>query len=121
MAQVMVRTGAWLSLRAAGRGCQCAIVSSGVIRAMVIQLLDAPVSAFQRIDILPLSMTVLRSLTGLCFKDYVHHWRNVSVIIFIDHKGTITLNLDFDRRRFCTADTVIHTGCGFVYWYTINE
>lgn len=61
IAQVMVRTGAWLSLRVAERGCQCVIVSSAVIRAMVIQLLEAPVSAFQRIDILPLSKTVLRS------------------------------------------------------------
>lgn len=61
IAQVMVRTGSWLSRRVAERGEQCAVVSSGVIRAMVIQLLDAPVSAFQRIDILPLSMTVLRS------------------------------------------------------------
>lgn len=61
IAQVMARTGTWLSLHVADRGCQCAIVSSGVIRAMVVRLLDAPASAFQRIDILPLSVTTLRS------------------------------------------------------------
>jgi broad specificity phosphatase PhoE len=61
MAQVMARTGTWLPQRVAERECQCAIVSSAVIRAIVIQLLDAPVSAFQLIDILPLSVTTLRS------------------------------------------------------------
>ncbi|UDJ81471.1 histidine phosphatase family protein [Kosakonia oryzae] len=59
--QVMARTGRWLSLRVAERGCQCAIVSSTVIRAIVIQLLDAPASSFQLIDIQPLSMTQLSS------------------------------------------------------------
>lgn len=61
IAQVMARAGAWLSLRVAEQGCQCAIVSSAVIRAIVIQRLGAPVSAFQQIDIQPLSMTLLRS------------------------------------------------------------
>lgn len=61
VAQVMMRTAAWLSQRVADRGCQCAIVSPAVIRAIIIHLLDAPVGAFQRIDIHPLSMTVLRS------------------------------------------------------------
>lgn len=61
IAQVMDRAGTWLSVRAADRGGQGAIVSSAVIRAIVIQLLNAPVSAFQLIDIQPLSVTMLRS------------------------------------------------------------
>ncbi|WP_244316634.1 histidine phosphatase family protein [Kosakonia arachidis] len=61
IAQVMARTRTWLSQRIADQGCQCAIVSSAVIRAIVIQLLDAPASSFQLIDIHPLSMTLLRS------------------------------------------------------------
>lgn len=61
IAQVMARTGTWLSQRVADRGAQCAIVSSAVIRAIVIHLLDAPVSSFQLIDIHPLSMILLRS------------------------------------------------------------
>lgn len=59
--QVMARTKKWLSLRVAERGCQCAIVSSAVIRAIVIQLLSAPASSFQLIDIQPLSITQLSS------------------------------------------------------------
>lgn len=60
VAQLLVRTGAWLSGRITGRQPQCAIVSAAVIRAMVIGLLGAPVSAFQLIDIAPLSLTTLR-------------------------------------------------------------
>lgn len=59
--QVMARTGTWLSLMVSEQGHQCAIVSSAVIRAIVIQLLDAPASSFHLIDIQPLSMTQLSS------------------------------------------------------------
>lgn len=61
IAHVMARVEMWMSLRVADRGCQCAIVSSAVIRAIVIQLLNAPVNAFPLIDIHPLSRTLLRS------------------------------------------------------------
>ncbi|MDE1188045.1 MAG: histidine phosphatase family protein [Pantoea sp.] len=60
MAQLVARTGAWLSGSIADRQPQCAIVSAVVIRAMVIGLLGAPASAFQLIDIAPLSITTLR-------------------------------------------------------------
>lgn len=61
IAQVMARTGIWLSRRVSDRGIHCAVASSTVIRAIVIQILDAPASSLQLIDILPLSTTLLRS------------------------------------------------------------
>ncbi|QGY32755.1 histidine phosphatase family protein [Pantoea cypripedii] len=60
VAQLVLRTGEWLSGRVAERQPQCAIVSAAVIRAVVIGLLGAPVSAFRLIDIAPLSITTLR-------------------------------------------------------------
>ncbi|MBP2200270.1 histidine phosphatase family protein [Pantoea cypripedii] len=60
VAQLLARTDSWLSGYVADRQPQCAIVSAAVIRAMVIGLLGAPVSAFQLIDIAPLSITTLR-------------------------------------------------------------
>lgn len=61
IAAVIFRTSEWLSRNAGVQGYHCAIASAAVIRAMITGLLDAPLSAFQRIDIAPLSRTILTS------------------------------------------------------------
>ncbi len=58
---IISRTGEWLSRNAGAQEHHCVIVSAAVIRAMITGLLDAPFSAFQRIDIAPLSRTILSS------------------------------------------------------------
>ncbi|ADU72713.1 histidine phosphatase family protein [Pantoea sp. At-9b] len=59
--QLMLRCEAWLAQHVAERGQHCAVVSSAIIRAMVVSLLGAPVRAFNAIDVHPLSVTELRS------------------------------------------------------------
>ncbi|ERK05846.1 putative phosphotransferase protein [Pantoea sp. AS-PWVM4] len=59
--QLMVRCEGWLTQCVALRGLHCVIVSSAVIRAMVVTVLGAPPHAFNAIDIHPLSVTQLRS------------------------------------------------------------
>lgn len=61
IAAVILRTGEWLSRNAGVQGHHCAIASAAVIRSMITGLLDAPLIAFQRIDIAPLSRTILTS------------------------------------------------------------
>lgn len=59
--QLSERTGRWLLMQTAERGMQSAVVSPAVIRAMIIHLLAAPAGSFSLIDLLPLSVTTLRS------------------------------------------------------------
>ncbi|MGE9552875.1 histidine phosphatase family protein [Erwinia amylovora] len=58
---IISRTGEWLSRNAGAKHDHCVIASAAVIRAMIMSLLDAPSGAFQRIDIAPLSRTILTS------------------------------------------------------------
>lgn len=55
------RTGEWLSQKVGEGEHHCAIVSAPVIRAMIIGLLNVPVSAQRRLDIASLSRTILTS------------------------------------------------------------
>lgn len=61
IAAIISRTSEWLSRNAGVQGDHCAIASAAVIRAIITGLLDAPSSAFQRIDIAPMSRTILTS------------------------------------------------------------
>nr|WP_234480319.1 histidine phosphatase family protein [Erwinia sp. S38] len=61
IAAIISRTSEWLLQHESLQGHHCAIASASVIRAIITGLLDAPLSAFQRIDIAPLSRTILTS------------------------------------------------------------
>lgn len=61
IAAIISRTNEWLSRNAGVQGSHCAITSAAVIRAIITGLLDAPLSAFQRIDLAPMSKTILTS------------------------------------------------------------
>jgi broad specificity phosphatase PhoE len=56
VAQVRARAAAWLS----GTGTTVAVTHAAVIRALVVDVLGAPGTAFWRIDVPPLTRTVLR-------------------------------------------------------------
>ncbi|WP_336749944.1 histidine phosphatase family protein [Pantoea vagans] len=58
---IISRTSEWLSRNVGVQAHHYVIVSAAVIRAIITGLLDAPSSAFQRIDIAPLSRTILTS------------------------------------------------------------
>jgi broad specificity phosphatase PhoE len=55
------RVSGWLDAQHAGRGRMIAVTHGAVIRAAVISILDAPASAFWRIDIEPLGSIELTS------------------------------------------------------------
>jgi broad specificity phosphatase PhoE len=58
------RVGGWLSSRAADGQRVVAVTHAGVIRAALVRALDAPVQAFWRFDVAPLSRTVLHAHDG---------------------------------------------------------
>jgi broad specificity phosphatase PhoE len=58
------RVGGWLSTRAADGQRVVAVTHAGVIRAALVRALDAPVQAFWRFDVAPLSRTVLHAHDG---------------------------------------------------------
>jgi broad specificity phosphatase PhoE len=58
------RVGGWLSVRVADGQRVVAVTHAGVIRAALVRALDAPVQAFWRFDVAPLSRTVLHAHDG---------------------------------------------------------
>jgi broad specificity phosphatase PhoE len=58
------RVNAWLAARAGRGGRTLAVTHAGVIRAAIVVALGAPAQAFWRIDIAPLSHTVLHEHDG---------------------------------------------------------
>jgi broad specificity phosphatase PhoE len=55
------RVGGWLERIRVGAGTTGAVTHAGVIRAAVVLALEAPLAAFWRIDVAPLSLTELHS------------------------------------------------------------
>lgn len=60
IARLRQRVSAWMAQQARERGHTLAISHAAVIRAAVIEVLDAPAEAFWHVDIEPLSLTDLR-------------------------------------------------------------
>jgi broad specificity phosphatase PhoE len=58
------RVGGWLEARSGDGARTVAVTHAGVIRAALVHALDAPVQAFWRFDIAPLSRTVLHAHDG---------------------------------------------------------
>jgi broad specificity phosphatase PhoE len=58
------RVGAWLDRQAALTGRVLAVTHGGVIKAAVVHALDAPLEAFWRVDVAPLSATELHAHDG---------------------------------------------------------
>jgi broad specificity phosphatase PhoE len=58
------RVGGWLEARSGDGARTVAVTHAGVIRAALVRALDAPVQAFWRFDIAPLSRTVLHAHEG---------------------------------------------------------
>jgi broad specificity phosphatase PhoE len=58
------RVGAWLDQQATIDGGAVAITHGGVVKAAVVRVLGAPISAFWRIDAAPLSITELHAHDG---------------------------------------------------------
>jgi broad specificity phosphatase PhoE len=58
------RVGGWLEARSGDGARTVAVTHAGVIRAALVHALDAPVQAFWRFDIAPLSRTVLHAHEG---------------------------------------------------------
>ena len=61
---LLERVGGWLSARAGDGERVVAVTHAGVIRAAVVCALDAPPLAFWRLDVAPLSRTVLHAHEG---------------------------------------------------------
>jgi broad specificity phosphatase PhoE len=61
---MLARVRAWLTVQASGSGTAVAITHAGVVKAAVVAALDAPPSAFWRIDVAPLSITELHAHDG---------------------------------------------------------
>jgi broad specificity phosphatase PhoE len=64
LAQVLARVRGWLDAQAGLSGTAVAITHAGVVKAAVVAALDAPPSAFWRIDVAPLSVTELHAHDG---------------------------------------------------------
>lgn len=60
-AHLLARSAAWLAERVDIPGFHCAVVPAAVIRAMIVEVLGAPLRSFARIDIHPLSIVELHS------------------------------------------------------------
>jgi broad specificity phosphatase PhoE len=60
----LTRVRTWLSEQAHHRGTAIAITHAGVVKAAVVTALDAPATAFWRIDVLPTSITELHAHDG---------------------------------------------------------
>jgi broad specificity phosphatase PhoE len=58
------RVAAWLDDQAAGQGVAAAITHGGVVKAALVHAVGAPLSAFWRMDVAPLSVTELRAHDG---------------------------------------------------------
>jgi broad specificity phosphatase PhoE len=58
------RVAAWMATAAAGTGFLVAVVDAGVVKAAVCEALDAPLSAFWRLDVAPLTATELHARGG---------------------------------------------------------
>jgi broad specificity phosphatase PhoE len=58
------RVGGWLEARSGDGARTVAVTHAGVIRAALVRALDAPVQAFWRFDVAPLSRTVLHAHDG---------------------------------------------------------
>jgi broad specificity phosphatase PhoE len=58
------RVGGWLDEQAAANGKTLAITHGGVVKACVVRALGAPLDAFWRIDVAPLSVTELHAHDG---------------------------------------------------------
>lgn len=58
------RVAAWLDAQSALGGGAVAVTHGGVVKAAVVHALDAPLSAFWRVDVAPLSVTELHAHDG---------------------------------------------------------
>ena len=61
---LLARVRAWLEEQAALDGTAIAITHGGVVKAAVVAALDAPPSAFWRVDVSPLAITELHAHDG---------------------------------------------------------
>lgn len=59
-----LRVGLWLDAQAALDGNAVAITHGGVVKAALVRALDAPIAAFWRLDVSPLSITELHAHDG---------------------------------------------------------
>ncbi len=60
----VARVAAWLDRQAELDGCAVAIAHGGVVKAALVHALAAPVAAFWRVDVAPLSITELHAHDG---------------------------------------------------------
>lgn len=58
------RVGRWLDAQSTADGGAVAITHAGVVKAAVVHALDAPLSAFWRVDVAPLTLTELHAHDG---------------------------------------------------------
>ena len=61
---LLARVARWLEARAGDGGRVVAVTHAGPIRAAVVQVLGAPPEAFWRLDVEPLSRTLLHARDG---------------------------------------------------------
>jgi broad specificity phosphatase PhoE len=64
LAALLARIGEWLAAQARLDGTAIAVTHAGVVKAAVVTALDAPTSAFWRIDVSPTSITELHAHDG---------------------------------------------------------
>jgi broad specificity phosphatase PhoE len=64
LAALLARIGEWLAAQARLDGTAIAVTHAGVVKAAVVTALDAPPSAFWRIDVSPTSITELHAHDG---------------------------------------------------------
>ena len=64
LSQVLARVRGWLAAQASSTGTAVVVTHAGVVKAAVVAALDAPPSAFWRIDVAPLSVTELHAHDG---------------------------------------------------------
>jgi len=58
------RVRSWLGSQAGGEGCTFAVTHGGVVKAAIVEALGAPLQAFWRIDVAPLTLTELHAHDG---------------------------------------------------------
>jgi broad specificity phosphatase PhoE len=64
LATFAARVGRWLDAQALEDGIAAAITHAGVVRAALVHLLRAPIEAFWRLDVAPLTITELHAHDG---------------------------------------------------------
>jgi broad specificity phosphatase PhoE len=64
LAALLARVGGWMDAQAARNGRAIAVTHAGVVKAAVVHALGAPLEAFWRIDVSPLSITELHAHGG---------------------------------------------------------